>query len=481
TMTKSELMDKVKGGWAGQTIGCAYGGPTEFRYKETIINSATPIKWDAGQVKWYYDHAPGLYDDVYMDLTFVKVFEEEGLDAPVESFAKAFAFAPYPLWHANQAARYNIYRGVMPPDSGHWLYNHHSDDIDFQIEADYAGIMAPGMVNAATALTDDIGHIMNYGDGWYGGVFVAALYSLAYLSNDINYIVEEAVKTIPAQSRFRRAMEDVIAWHKQYPEDWKIAWVKCLDKHNTDIGCPDGVISPYNIDAVINSAYIAIALLYGEGDFEKTIDIATRCGQDSDCNPASAGGVLGVMMGYKAIPRKFLCSLDSVEDRDFKYTDISLNKVYEMSFGHALQVIEREGGSVDGDKVTIICQKPQPVRFEQGFPGIRPVSKTDYKKAFAKVKPISFEGTGCVAAYKFVKTDETLCPKDDSYTAQVEVWLDGELVETSSIQYNSPYRRPELYSNYFLTKGKHEITFKHLNPIEGLEFQLNYVNVYDSE
>lgn len=97
-------------------------------------------------------------------------------------------------------------------------------------------------------------------------------------------------------------MKDVIAWHKQYPGDWKRTWFECEKKWSSDIGCPDGVFVPFNIDAVTNSAYILIGLLYGEGDFSKTLDIATRCGQDSDCNPASAGGILGAMLGYDNIP-----------------------------------------------------------------------------------------------------------------------------------------------------------------------------------
>jgi hypothetical protein len=82
SLTKEQLMDKIKGGWAGQTIGCTYGGPTEFRYS-SIINDNIPIEWPDHRIQWYYDHAPGLYDDIYMDLTFVEVFEKEGLDAPI--------------------------------------------------------------------------------------------------------------------------------------------------------------------------------------------------------------------------------------------------------------------------------------------------------------------------------------------------------------------------------------------------------------
>lgn len=116
---------------------------------------------------WWYENAPGLYDDIYMDLTFVQVFEEEGLDAPAESHARAFAYADYNLWHANQAARYNILNGIMPPESGYWMNNPHPEDIDFLIEADFAGLMSPGMVNAGSEVSDKIGHIMNYGDGWH--------------------------------------------------------------------------------------------------------------------------------------------------------------------------------------------------------------------------------------------------------------------------------------------------------------------------
>ena len=155
TISKEKLMDKIKGGWAGQTIGCTYGGPTEFKYNGTMIQEYVPIVWPDGYIKWWYENVPGLYDDVYMDLTFVDVFDRLGLDAPVDSFAMAFATAGYTLWHANQSARYNILQGIMPPASGHWLNNPHADDLDYQIEADYAGLMSPGMPNTASEINDN--------------------------------------------------------------------------------------------------------------------------------------------------------------------------------------------------------------------------------------------------------------------------------------------------------------------------------------
>ncbi|MBE0654186.1 MAG: ADP-ribosylglycohydrolase family protein, partial [Bacteroidales bacterium] len=207
-ISDSVLKDKIKGAWAGQTIGVTYGGPTEFRFNGTMIQEYVPIPWYEGVVQWWYENAPGLYDDIYMDLTFVDVFDRLGLDAPADSFAMAFATAGYALWHANQAARVNILKGIMPPESGHWLNNPHADCIDYQIEADFAGIMSPGMVNTASEISDKIGHIMNYGDGWYGGVYVGAMYSLAYISNDIGFIVKEALKTIPPESQFYQCINE---------------------------------------------------------------------------------------------------------------------------------------------------------------------------------------------------------------------------------------------------------------------------------
>lgn len=187
--TKDVLKDKIKGGWAGQTIGVTFGAPVEFQYNGTIINPYHKIPWYDGLIKKSMIDAPGIYDDLYMDITFVEVMEKEGLDAPVTSHAKVFANAGYALWHANQASRYNILNGIPAPESGFWKNNPHADCIDYQIEADFAGLMSPAMPNTASAISDKIGHIMNYGDGWYGGVYMGAIYTLAFTSNDINYIV----------------------------------------------------------------------------------------------------------------------------------------------------------------------------------------------------------------------------------------------------------------------------------------------------
>ncbi len=484
TITKEVLMDKIKGGWAGQTIGCTYGGPTEFRYPGTLIQNNIPIEWPEHYIKWYYNNFPGLYDDIYMDLTFVEVFERCGLDAPVDSFALAFAHADYPLWHANQAARANILKGIMPPASGDWKHSAHADDIDYQIEADYAGLMSPGMPNSANAISDKIGHIMNYGDGWYGGVYVGTMYSLAFIYDNVETIVSEGLKAIPERSRFYRCIADVIEWHKQYPNDWKQAWAEVEKKYDEDLSCPEGIFQPFNIDAMLNSAYVVIGLLYGQGDFARTIDIATRCGQDSDCNPATAGGILATIIGYSNIPEYWKNNLHEVEDLNFEYTTISLNKTYSMSFKHALQMIERNGGKVNDNEVIIKTQKIEPVRFEQSYPDLYPVKVNKYGKSrgfgpssgvtIAEIGNIEFNGCGIIICGE-------VRAEDQDYAAQVEVYLDGNKISTEALAADSKRRNLEVYYNPQIELGHHTLSFKWINPAKGATINVSKSIIFSNK
>jgi hypothetical protein len=391
----------------------------------------------------------------------VDVFEKYGLDAPVDSFANAFAHAGYMLWHANQAARYNLLNGIKAPKSGYWLNSPHADDIDYQIESDFAGLMSPGMPNTASKISDKIGHITNYGDGWYGGVYVGAMYTLAFTSNDINYIVNEALKTIPKQSTYYKCISDVIAWHKKYPNDWHQTWFELQKKWSSEVGCPDGVFNAFDIDSKLNSAYVVMGLLYGNGDYSKTLEVAARCGQDADCNPSTVGGILGAMLGYKKIPAYWKMGLKDAESIDFKYTTMSLNKVYDISFKHALQVIRRNGGKVEGDNVTILTQVPKTVRLEQSFTGIYPLQKTDLNQDI-NTKELNFEFTGT----GFVLRGEAGKKKDDAtdYVFKAELYIDGNKVETARMPTNFTSRRLELFWKYQLPNKKHSVKVKVLNP-----------------
>lgn len=496
-ISKSILEDKIKGGWAGQTIGVVYGAPVEFKYNGSMVDESHIIPWNEHYVKYWWDKKPGLFDDIYTDLNFVAAFEKYGLNASSDDIAAHWANTAYHLAHANQASRYNILNGFKAPATGYWKNNPHADDIDFQIEADFIGLMAPGMLNKATEIADRVGHVMNSGDGWYGGVFVSALYSTAFISNNPEYIVEQAIKTIPEGTKFHSCIADVIKFHKQYPNDWKQTWFEIQKKWNNDVGCPKGVFLGFNIDAKINSAYVAIGLLYGKGDFTKSIDIATRCGQDADCNPGTVGGVLGVMIGYNNIPKFWLKPLQEIENDNFENTDVSLAKAYRLSFKHALGVIEQAGGKTDDEKVTIPLAKPIPVAFEQNFEKTFPIERKKIDESFTDEISFQFTGNGYLLYGNLVKRSKVdvnyidriskrtygsepfgLAEPDDTYIAIMEVYIDGVLDETVKLPMMNSARRLEPSWKYNLTEAQHNLKLKWINPNPAYEYRINDLIVY---
>lgn len=367
TISVEVLKDKIKGGWAGKMIGVAYGGPTEFRYN-SVINE-DEIKWDPASIKNSIQE-----DDLYVQLTFMMTMDEHGIDAPAEKFARAFADAGYMLFHANRKARKNIWDGIMPPMSGHPKYNLHADDIDFQIEADYIGFMCPGMPQASNKICDKIGHIMNYGDGVYGGMFVSALYTTAYFENDIETIIKTALKVLPQESQYAQCVQDVIDGYKRNPADWRKTWHELQDKWGKSDIC--GGLDPFNIDAKINGAYIVMGLLYGDGDFEKTMEISTRCGQDSDCNPSNASGVLGILLGYEKIPEKWKKHIPEMADENFLYTNYSFNKAVDRTLDYAKRLIVENGGRIEGSICHVKIQTPKPAKLEQSFANLKAKFRT---------------------------------------------------------------------------------------------------------
>ena len=67
TISREVLKDKIKGGWAGQTIGVTFGGPYEFRFNGTFIQDYQPLEWNKDNIKQNMLANAGLYDDIYDD------------------------------------------------------------------------------------------------------------------------------------------------------------------------------------------------------------------------------------------------------------------------------------------------------------------------------------------------------------------------------------------------------------------------------
>jgi hypothetical protein len=461
SLTRATLHDKIAGGWAGQMIGVSYGAPTEFRFLGKINDSELP-KWAPDRVANSLEQ-----DDLYVDMTFAKVLDDKGLAASTEDFGAMFREAKYHLWHANLASRRALRRGVPATLSGTPRYNAHANDIDFQIESDFIGLMAPGLPQSANEIAWRAGRVMNYGDGIYGGMFVSGMYAAAFFATDARVVVEAGLAAIPAKSPYALLIRDVLNWHRQYPGDWRQVWQLLEDKWDRRDPCPDGALRPFNIDAKLNGAYIALGLLYGEGDFAKTLEISTRAGQDSDCNPASAGGILGVILGYEAIPDEWKGGIAALADRKFSYTDYSFHSIVASSEKRALALIQKTGGKLDGDRITVRVQEPKAPKLEvwddYGSP-VERVAAADPRWSFegawherkrervadakATAASIAFEGTGAIVVGSYLPTG-----------GKVEVWLDGKRDRVTDVfsDEESAKGSEAVWHAFGLKPGKHTV------------------------
>jgi len=462
------LKDKIAGGWAGQMIGVSYGAPTEFRFRNEVIPEDRLPRWTPERVSNSLNQ-----DDLYVDMTFAKVLDDKGLDATTDDFGAMFREAKYNLWHANLAARRALKRGVPATLSGTPKYNIHANDIDFQIEADFIGMMTPGLLQSSNDIALRAGRVMNYGDGIYGGMFVSCMYAAAFFENDPRKLVETGLSCLPAKSPYALMLSDVLAWSKQ-SSDWIEVWNRIEQKWNKREPCPEGAMQPFNIDAKINGAYIALGMLYGGGDMGKTITISTRCGQDSDCNPSSAAGVLGVVMGYQKIPDEWKSGIPAIADKKFQYTEFSFNSIVDSTVKRAVAMAKRTGGSVEGDNLIVKMQAAKPAKLDiwdnygspveriasgdprwtwkgnwnQSAPqGRRPIARKVSAEKGAEAS-ITFEGTGAVVVGPYLPTG-----------GKADVYLDGKLDRTVDVypDENSMKGGESVWHAFGLKNSKHTV------------------------
>ena len=469
TITNEMLKDKIAGGWAGKMIGVTYGAPSEFHFQQKINNE--PIQWTPADIKgsiWQ--------DDLYVQLTFLMAMDQFGIDAPAKKFHEMLAKAGYPLWCANMQARKNYFDNIFPPFSGSPKYSYRADDIDFQIEADYIGFMNPGMMQNVIDISGKIGHIMNYGDGVYGGIFLGSMYSAAYFETDIQKIIEKALTTIPAKSDYARIVRDVIKLHHRYPSDWKAAWQE-LDNKWGDVDISGAGVA-FNIDAKLNGAYIIMGLLYGEGDVYKTLEITTRCGQDADCNPSNAMAVLGVIKGFSNLPPEMQKGVKDIGDSIFINTNYSFNTAVASTYKYAKQLMQKNRSIETKSGITFQEQKVIPAKFEVAFPNVvydQSVSvfeKNNWKckgiwQTFKeksgdgkdeKAQSIFSGNVGAEMEFSFEGTGVSLMGNWIKDGGKADVYLDGKLQRSIDTYYHysdQEHLNVSIWHVFQLSPGKH--------------------------
>jgi ADP-ribosylglycohydrolase len=312
----SALRDKIEGYWVGQCVGNYVGWPFEFKYNDQPMprlpdryhdvsdTGGFRINQDGrGKVPETLDNLQGAFTDDDTDIEFVTLHAVElhGLDITYEEIGAEWKeHINDKIWVANKRARELMGRGITPPTTGMEEYNKYWWAIDPQLVNEIWSAFYPGMLDVAVERAGWAARITNSHWGTHPTLFYAALYSGAFFTSDVQRLYDIAASFIPESSPFAEGLRDVRDWHTT-EADWRKVWWRIKDKYLRHSSQPSG--SWADVSSLINGVMGAMAFLYGEGDFIKTVGIATAAGFDCDNQAATLGGLIGVMHGSSQIPR----------------------------------------------------------------------------------------------------------------------------------------------------------------------------------
>jgi ADP-ribosylglycohydrolase len=301
----ADYLERVYAGVLGKLIGVYLGRPFEGWTYQRIMKELGPIE--------YYVHdrlnAPLVVtdDDVSGTFTFVRALAEHGVkpDLSPEEIGKTWLNAIVEqrsiLWwggngnSTEHTAWLNLKRGVPAPHSGSIATNGQAvaEQIGAQIFIDGWALVAPGRPKLAAQLAEAAGSVSHDGESVHAAKLLAAMEAEAFLSSDIDHLIDVGLSVIPGNSLIARLVADVRGWHAALP-DWRDARQKIEDQYGYDK-------FPGNCHVVPNHALIILALLYSAGDFHQAMTIVNTAGWDTDCNSGNVGCLIGVMNGLKGL------------------------------------------------------------------------------------------------------------------------------------------------------------------------------------
>ncbi len=285
--TSEKYYNQVKGSWYGQLIGAGIGTAVEGYTTKNIKE----VFGDVNE----YTRQPNTYnDDITFELAFLKAFEAKGFNVSSKDIALEWVGLIPSGWSAEEIALRNIRYGILPPASGQFN-NPYNEWIGAQMRGVVCGVVAPGRPEKAAELAWKDGEVSHINNGIFGEIFNAVMAAYAFVIDDLKIIIEKSMEAIPNDSEYYYVVN--YAYEKcKKNDDWESSWANCEEE-----------FKKYNwIHTYPNAAAEVIALWYGEGDFNKTLNIIAMEGQDVDCNAAQILSILGTIIGYKEIPTKWL-------------------------------------------------------------------------------------------------------------------------------------------------------------------------------
>lgn len=306
-LMKTEDIEKIYAGWLGKMIGIRMGAPIEgFSYEQ--------IKNIYGEPDGYlFDYRGKEFaadDDSNGPLFFLRALEDSNKGETIEAQYVADALLNYaPFEHGffwwggygvstEHTAYLNLRNGIEAPRSGSIKQNGHvaAEQIGGQIFIDTWGLVAPGNPDLAAKLAQKAASVTHDRNGIYGGIFVAVCISYAFVEKDISKIIEKALSYLPEDCEYARVVRAVRNYYEKHGKesDWEACYRFIFDHYGYDKY--QGVCH-----IIPNIAVMILALLYGNGDFDDTLNICNRCGWDTDCNVGNLGTIMGVRCGLDAI------------------------------------------------------------------------------------------------------------------------------------------------------------------------------------
>jgi len=298
-VTAVELFDRMRGMWLGQLIGNAAGRASEGLYSSSSPNPAQSVPWQIKQV-WDAD------DDTDVEYVALHTLFSYGFDCNSAQISGMWIehVGADGIYVANGQARRLMLDGHVPPETGSRMYNQHWYSIDAQICTEILGAVSPGMPQAAIDLAGRFGRITNDGFAVHTAQFYAAMYANAFFESDVIELVARGLEAIPATSRTAAVVTDVLAWYLEDANDGTLDWRATRRRLYESYQGSGSFGRYYNwVESTINVGATVLALLYGQGDFKQTVQIAVLAGWDCDCNPATAGGLLGIVHSFSGLPR----------------------------------------------------------------------------------------------------------------------------------------------------------------------------------
>jgi len=298
-----EYRDKVYGSWLGQCIGNIYGLPHENDYIDEPGPEKFPYGYGSNAERLKQTSGAFSDDDTDIEYMYLLAMEKHG---PEPTLAQLAAMWKYHVrdrvWLANRAALAAMHHGYSPPVTGKRAYNPHWFQIDPQLINEVWAVTAPGMVRYAAEKSGWAARIMDDEWGIEPTIYYGAMYAAAFFESDVRKLIDVGVASLPAGSRYAKTVADMKALHQKHPNDWKAARQEMARKYYHD----EPLDSKTIWNANLNGAAGVLAMLYGEGDFQKTLDLSCAMGFDADNQAATIAGLMGLILGSKGLPRDLL-------------------------------------------------------------------------------------------------------------------------------------------------------------------------------